>query len=1300
MNKALTSLFLIPASALGLWILVPSGAIASTPTRSNLILAQDPSPEDRKAEADRLLEQGIQQFDMSQFQEALQSWQRALELYRDPAVQAAFPQESRQGEGRALGNLGLVYRNLGQYQQAIDFYEQSFAIAQEVGDLWGEGEALNNLGIVHDDLGQYQQVIDFYEQSLVIFREIGDPNGERRALGSLGFAYQNLGQYQQAIDFFKQQLAIIREIDNSPEERLNQRWRERHTLSNLGLAYWSLGQYQQAAAFYEQSLVIAQEIDDPWGEGETLNSLGWTYLGLGQYPQAIALFEQALEIFQRIDDRWGEGSTLDNLSEAYAALGQYQEAADFYEQGLVIFEGIDALQEEGSALKEADRLLEQGVWQYQVSEFQEALQSWERALELYRDPAVQAVFPQESRQGEGHALSNLGLAYRNLGQPQQAIDFYEQSLVIFREVSNSPEERLRQRQGEGNALNALGIAYADLGQYQQAIDFYEQSLVIFRDLDERGREGGTLNNLGEVYRNLGQYQQAIDYYEQSLAIARETSDSPEERLRKRQGEGKALANLGNAYAALGQYQQAIDFYEQSLAIAREIDNRQGEGIALGNLGIVHDDLGQYQQAINYYEQQLVIAREINYRQGEGNALGSLGSAYAALGQYQQAVDFHEQSLVIFREIGDRRAKGIVLGNLGNAYVALDQYQQALERYQQALTIAQEIGDRWGEGIALGNLGIAYRNLGQYQQALEGYQQALAIAQEIGNRSGEGLWLSNMGYLLAEQGQPELAIVFYKQSVNVREAIRADLRGLSQEQQQSYTETIADSYRSLADLLLQQNRVLEAQRVLDLLRVQELDDYLRGVRTTAQTESGIELRDPEQEISNRVIAVGYELAQLRDIQPNQLSDHQLQRLAQLDADQRAMNADFLGFINSAEVQALVVQLDASLREQDVLARAEEFVNLQNNLRAIDQNAVLIYPLILPDRLEIVLVTPFGAPARYPVPVGSTELNAAIVEFRQALNDPTSDPRPIAQRLYQWLMAPLTNDLQAIGAETILYAPDGVLRYVPLAALHDGDQWLIETYRINHITAASLQDFTLRPAADPLILAAAFSEGAFEFQIGQRSFSFGGLPFAGVEVENLAAAFPGTTQLMNDRFSRLRVEPLMDSHTIVHLATHAAFVPGSLADSFILFGNGDRLSLQEIRDTWQGRFNRVELIVLSACETGVGDTLGTGEEILGFGYLMQEAGASAAIASLWAVNDGGTQVLMNAFYSALDGELTKAEALRQAQIALITRNFSAVGDPRGDAAIEIISTRTGLPASVSDRLSHPYYWAPFILIGNGL
>nr|MCU0527161.1 CHAT domain-containing protein [Elainella sp. Prado103] len=174
-------------------------------------------------------------------------------------------------------------------------------------------------------------------------------------------------------------------------------------------------------------------------------------------------------------------------------------------------------------------------------------------------------------------------------------------------------------------------------------------------------------------------------------------------------------------------------------------------------------------------------------------------------------------------------------------------------------------------------------------------------------------------------------------------------------------------------------------------------------------------------------------------------------------------------------------------------------------------------------------------------------------------------------------------------------------------------------------------------------------------------------------------------------------LMNNYTIVHLATHAEFATdGRAENSFILFGNGETANLKQV-ENWN--LNNVDLVVLSACETGVGDALGTGVEILGFGYQMQQRGAKAAIASLWSVNDGGTQMLMDAFYAALNKGMTKTEALRQAQIALITGDLTPVGGIRGEARIDVVSTATGLPANVSNNLDHPYYWAPFILIGNG-
>ena len=641
---------------------------------------------------------------------------------------------------------------------------------------------------------------------------------------------------------------------------------------------------------------------------------------------------------------------------------------------------------------------------------------------------------------------------------------------------------------------------------------------------------------------------------------------------------------------------------------------------------------------------------------------------------------------------------------------LGQTKNSIDILQDALTIKREIGDRNGEGKALSELGAVYFSLNQYKKAIDFSQQSLAIAKEIGDRSSISDNLNNIGNSLNAQKQPILAVVFLKEAVNEIEAIRKDLQKLPIEQQKSYTETVKDRYRLLADLLLQQDRVLEAQRVLDLLKVQELDDFLRGVRGNANTMLGIEKLLPEQQISleynkllDQAIDSGKELTSLRQIKRSERTTIQEQRIEYLVEMQTQLLQKFTGFIDSTEVKQQVAKLDLTTKQQDLLGRLSEFNSLQDNLRNLQQDAVLLYPLILENRLELVLVTPYSPPIRRTVNVTSKELNQTIVDFRSALENPHTDATKPAQKLYDWLIKPIEKDLDTANTKTIIYAPDGQLRYIPLAALHDGKQWLVERYRVNNITAASLTDLNTKPQRDLSVLAGAYTTSGkkHNFAIGDEQFNFAGLPYAEMEVSKLAETIPDTTQLRDEGFSFKITKPKMDDYAIVHFATHAAFLKGQPEKSFILFGNGDRISLTDIKEGAFGSLKKVDLFVLSACETGVGGNFGTGAEILGFGYLMQTTGARAAIASLWKVNDSGTQALMNTFYATLaNNAITKAEALRQAQIALITGNYKTVAGSRGQMVAIEQRIRKGIPNDVANNLSHPYYWASFILIGNGL
>jgi filamentous hemagglutinin family protein len=503
-----------------------------------------------------------------------------------------------------------------------------------------------------------------------------------------------------------------------------------------------------------------------------------------------------------------------------------------------------------------------------------------------------------------------------------------------------------------------------------------------------------------------------------------------------------------------------------------------------------------------------------------------------------------------------------------------------------------------------------------------------------------------------------------------------------------------SLSSAVDLLLREGRILEARQTLDLAIVKELDGYLGNVTTPKVPPAAIAALTSEQQqlyvkynqIEERAAQVESELAELRRIPESQRRPEQSDRIGKLQALQSDVGKEFKQFINNPNVAELAKAVsEASLKK------------LQSELHGLDRNAVLLYPLIQDDRLELILVTPDAEPIRRTARVSRTELEGEIKRFRNALEtvyDPSLDAKVSGQKLYNWLIKPIEDELDRVGAKTILYAPYAQLRYVPLSALYDGKEWLVQKYRINNITAASLHDFSLQPQAHQSILAGAVTRGV-SFKIGDRPFSFAGLPFARREVETLTQIIPDSTQLFDNDFSPESTRRQLRSHTLIHLATHAVFMPGKPEDSFILFGNGARLTLAGVRD-WS--LKNVDLLVLSACETAMGEVLGSGEEILGFGYLMQQGGARAAIASLWSVDDGGTQALMDIFYTMLKRpNMTKAEALRQAQIALITGNYGALGS-EGNRLARSINNR--LPVTVTEYLDHPYYWAPFIMIGNGL
>ncbi|MCA1620276.1 MAG: tetratricopeptide repeat protein [Acidobacteria bacterium] len=216
----------------------------------------------------------------------------------EAALAAARQLKDRASEGRHSGNLGIVYKNLGEMRRAIEFHEQALVVFREIGDRHGEGYVLGNLGNAYQDLGESQRAVEFHEQALAVSRETGDRRSEGHDLGSLGIAYKNLGETRRAIEFYEQALAVSRETGDRRSEGA--------TLGNLGVAHKELGELQRAVNFYEQQLTIVREIGDRHGEGKAMFNTGLALDELGERVKAIAHVETALDIFEQIESPGAE----------------------------------------------------------------------------------------------------------------------------------------------------------------------------------------------------------------------------------------------------------------------------------------------------------------------------------------------------------------------------------------------------------------------------------------------------------------------------------------------------------------------------------------------------------------------------------------------------------------------------------------------------------------------------------------------------------------------------------------------------------------------------------------------------------------------------------------------------------------------------------------------------------------------------------------------------------------------------------------------------------------------------------
>ncbi|MCA2880192.1 MAG: tetratricopeptide repeat protein [Microcystis sp. M046S1] len=959
----------------------------------------------------------------------------------------------------------------------------------------------------------------------------------------------------------------------------------------------------------QQAVIAYRQIKDLSGEAKSTANLGNAYVNDGQYRQAISVLENAVKIAQESKERRVEALAFLYLGGAYYELGEFKESIEFFQQTLIIAKEIKDADLEKSAekllvlmeaekqRKEADKLFEQGAQQYEISQFREALQSWEKALQIYQEI--------KNRQGEAASLDNLGSAYLSLGQYQKAIDLHEKSLVINREIVN--------RQGEANSLNNLGNAYQSRGEYQTAIDYHQQSLDIRREIKDRQGEAASLNNLGNAYQSRGEYQTGINYHQQSLAITRELDD--------RSGEAKALNNLGVDYRLLGQYQKAINYHQQSLEIAEKIGDLKVQADSLGNLGNVYQSLGQYQKAIDYHQQSLEIAEKIGDQGSKARSLGNLGNAYQSRGEYQKAIDLYEKSLVITRDIGLRQEEGSFLNNLGVAHYFLGEYEKAIDYLKQTLDIAKKIGDLKGEADSLGNLGSAYLSLGQYQKAINYHQENRAIARKIGDLQGEANSLNNLGVAYQKINQPAEAIKNLEESLNIILKIRGDIsrENIAGQNRKSFLASNEKTVITLATILIQQNQPEKAFQWLNLATTADLADYNRLINAkVADTDA--------QKALDNWNADNQQLEGMRRQLQDKYSEELAQQIRQFE-EKVYKNAETIG-----DKYPEIAELFES--------KPTDIAQLQKN---IAPDTLVIQPVPLRDEVALFLVT-----REKLIVIQSDakrdELNKLVSEYRTQLADyKNADYLVTGSKLYEILIRPIESQIATSSPKNIAIIATGQLRYIPFETLYDkkNDQVLLEKYPIYYLTRIST---STPPATErkPLQgLAFANPKPTQEELKGTE-----------IEAETISKIFPGSEKYLGTNATLDIFKKQAFRFSILHLGTHGCFdlagCPNlGMQANTILFANNQQYN---IADAALLGLKNTELITLSACQTAK-EANADGQEISGLAYVLERAGAKSVIASLWNAEDNTSAEIMTQFYQNLKNGMSKSEAMRQAKLSQI-------------------------------------------------
>jgi CHAT domain-containing protein len=1223
------------------------------------------------------------------------------------AYQKAIAVAARPGD-RAVGwnNLADVYQGQHRYPDAIAAYHHAIDARSEDPTLTGKrGDALSWTGIAQCQPDAPEKAIDAWRTAIALYAGDPDPRNladRSSALRLLGWSLRSLGRYGEANEAYLESLRIARELGWDADVA--------SSLSAVGDGYWNLGDYATAYDHKRQAAEIRERLGLAKARALDLRDMGALAWAQGHLDDALKRYADAQAILHGLGESASEADVLDRVGDLEVERGDFAAAMEQYRAKAAIVEaGGDPATIADARWDVAYTLYAQKRYREALPEYQVASEAADRSTDrelqaLLLDAwasgllAVDDLDGAASRYERAYAIrQELGdlfgecrsqLSLVDLERKRFRFDVAREHAVSALAIAKAMPSAPLEAEAEGQ----LALTAADVGKFDEARQHYERELAIATTIGDADKTASAETGLGGLYLTWGRTADALAHDDRAIATAKAAGldgtaawglqarawvltglgryDESEASANEALATFRAQANpwgeaaVENTLGALahdrGDYGAAIAHYDAYRALAQANGDKWGVAAATANAAIVSADAGDFAAAIPRLEEARRIGQEIHGTEVTVVATDRLADAHAELGELDVALPLAREALAGATAGGLTAIATELHVQVGKVAVLSGDRALADAELGTALDQARAVGLPLTELAALKWQGIAAWKRGDFAAAAKALEASVALGQSVHADSR----LAETWFYLArarrDSGDSEGAVTAFAAAITALEGIKATLGG--GDAVNRFQADNDDIYQEYVALLESLGRHEAAFEIVGRMKASQLRQ-LAGTASVARSDD-----------ERAAVAEGEAIA----ARQRDLEKRLREELARPAKEQRPeLVAEWKKGLDAIQLEFQDYTKRLGKDHPDLYDRLQVaptgFFKIRQQLQP---NEAFVEPIVLADRVVIFVVRGGDAPLAWrEVKVDEAHVDALIDDMRARLSQPAAawpvrgarvvaaaapaagsdDPSAPSRELYDLVIRPIRDDL--VGVDTLIVSPSGRLRYVPFAALTDGDRYLVEDYRIALLTGTgALADHDAMPKKAPML---AFGNPD------------GSLPGAEAEVTALEKTWKkrGIDAFVGDAATKQALEDGVADARVLHLATHGILLAEDPEGSYILLaGHGDdaRLTFQEIPLL---PLDHVDLVVLSACETAVGEH-GQGAEIAGLAYQFEMRGAATVVASLWAVEDKSTSRLMQGLYANLSAGQSKAEALRQAQLALLA-------DP---------------------ATAHPFYWAPFIAIGD--